>query len=150
MTWFSILILLLIALCVFYFRPLTKLFLVSKIWDLVVLTIIILITVLEVFSSYVMPYLAYQDTANLPCGPASPQAICYNLKQPLCEEAWASYHDLCKVEMAPEIAARGPTGLVGPIITKCKAKKFDKVFGFNRKNSDSLICRSYFRYLKGE
>ena len=150
MTWLFPLTLCFLAVAIFYLRPLTRLFQIAKIWDLVLLTIIILIIVLEVFSSYVMPYLAYQDTANLPCGPASPQGLCYNLKQPLCEEAWSSYHELCKVEMAPEIAARGPTGLVGPIITKCKARKFDKVFGFNRKNSDSLICRSYFRYLKGD
>lgn len=131
-------------------KPISKLLDQNGVWDYIVSTIGILLFVLHLTSTYLLPKLMFEETANLPCGPASPQGLCYTLKQEVCENAWNSFHETCKIERADEIKAKGPSGLVGPIITKCKAQKLDKIFKFNRTQSSSIICGAYFNYIESE
>lgn len=143
-------LLLLLSFWLFIKRPISTYLGQNGAWDYVFATVGSLLFILHITSVYIVPKLVFEDTANEPCGPASAQALCYTINQNICENAWNSFHEICKIEKAAEIKAKGPSGLVGPIITKCKAQKLDKIFRFNRTNSTSLICSAYFNYIESE
>lgn len=125
-------------------RPLSEKLLLHYAWDFVLATIGILLFTLHIMSTYIIPYFLSEESSGLPCEVASPQALCYSIKKPICEKAWVSFHESCKIDKAKEIKSMGLSGLVGPIIVKCKAQKFDKMFYYNRVDSTSLICSAYF------
>jgi len=140
-------ILLAIGLLFMVFRPVSKFLLKPAYWDISAGTITIIVFLIYVMSAYVSPAMIEEDLSREPCGSNTPQGACYNLERNLCENIWQKMTELCKQELADVIKAR-PTGLIGPALNRCSARKMDKAVRFNRAHADSAYCHAYFKYLE--
>jgi hypothetical protein len=128
------------------YRPLAKRADISPYWEVGIGAATIILFIIFIYSSYITPQRIIEDLAKAPCGSDTPQGYCYSLERKVCETMWEKATEDCKVEMADWLNAR-PTGLIGPALNRCKAKKMDKVVHFNRLHTDTAYCRAYFEYL---
>ncbi|MNL32892.1 hypothetical protein D3C87_1547700 [compost metagenome] len=128
------------------YRPLSRRAGILPYWEIGAGVLAIIFFIIFVYSSYITPQRIEEDLAKAPCGSNTPQGICYSLDRKVCETMWEKAHLECRQEMADVLASR-PTGLIGPALNRCKAKKMDKVVHFNRANTESAYCKAYFEYI---
>lgn len=129
------------------FRPISRLTLGPGYWDVGVGTATVIIFVIYIMSAYVTPAMIEDDLAKEPCGSNTPQGSCYSLDRKLCENIWAKFSAECRNDLADMIKAR-PTGLMGPALNRCSARKMDKAVHFNRVQGDTAYCKAYFKYIE--
>lgn len=128
-------------------QPLARKAGISNYWEIGFGSITIISFLIYLMSTFVTPRMIEEDLAKQPCGSDTPQGRCYNLKRDLCETLWEKAHGECQQEMADIFKSR-PTGLVGPTLNRCKARHMDKGIRFNRANTDSKYCQTYFHYIE--
>jgi hypothetical protein len=128
-------------------RPLARKAGIAPYWEIGVGALTVVIFMIYLVSAYVTPRMIEEDLAKAPCGIDTPQGYCYALDRKLCETLWEKANGECRVELADVIAAR-PTGLIGPTLNRCKAKKLDKVVHFNRNHTDTNYCKAYYEYIE--
>jgi hypothetical protein len=133
-------VLLIIGALLIYFRPLAKATQISIYWEIGVGSLAI------VMNTYVVQKEVEEGLAKQPCGPSSPQGMCYNLDRDVCEMAWNNVDAGCKAEAEPVLKER-PGALIGPIINRCKARRMDKGFRYNRIKANTVVCRAYFNLI---
>lgn len=129
------------------FRPLAKATGVPIYWEIGAGALLVVFFAVHLSSTYVQPAMMEEELAKRPCGEGSPQGLCYNLNQALCETAWASAESRCKVEVSAILKDR-PSALVGPVMNRCRAQKMDTELRYNRANTDSAYCKSYFEFIE--
>ena len=141
-------ILLALSVLIMIKRPLGRLLQLPAAWEVGIATLGVLAFVFHFSIAYVIPYMEFEEQVNAPCGQKTPQGQCYEVPRELCLQVWTQYESLCKVELADTLKKLGPSGMQGPVIQKCQGQKFDKVMKFNRKNSFTFYCSSYFQFLE--
>lgn len=129
------------------YRPLSKRAGILPYWEIGAGALSIIFFVIFIYSSYITPQRIEEDLAKAPCGSNTPQGICYSLERKVCETMWEKANAECRIEMSDVLASR-PTGLIGPALNRCKAKKMDRVVHFNRANTNSAYCKAYFQYIE--
>lgn len=128
-------------------QPLARKAGISVYWEIGLGAVTIIAFLIFLMSTFVTPRMIEEDLAKQPCGSDTPQGRCYNLKRDLCEVLWEKAHEECQQEMADIFKSR-PTGLVGPTLNRCKARHMDKGIRFNRANTDTAYCQTYFDYIE--
>lgn len=97
--------------------------------------------------SYILVQKILSNEEDLkPCGTKSPQGQCYNLTPEACLAAWNHYEEGCWQEAKANV--QSPSQLLGSAVNKCAIKKFHLYMGYNLKNQDDEICKSYFQKAK--
>jgi hypothetical protein len=129
-------------------NPISKKYGVSQYYDIGIGASLVFFAFVYVIFAYVVPRYQTEDD-TLPCGPMSPQAICYGLDPVICKDAWDSFEPACDEEIKP-IREKRPSALIHPIKLKCQARKFDKITFYNRRKSDSPFCQKYFKKIDNE
>ncbi|WP_413287742.1 hypothetical protein [Bdellovibrio sp. HCB337] len=128
-------------------RPLEKATGISMYWEIGAGALLVVMFAIHLSSTYVQPAMMEEEIAKRPCGEDSPQGLCYNLTKSLCETAWASAEARCKAEVSGILKNR-PSALVGPIMNRCRAQKMDLELRYNRANTDTGYCKSYFEFIE--
>ena len=128
-------------------QPLARQTDISNYWEIGIGAIAIIAFLIYLMSAFVTPNMIEQELAKQPCGSDTPQGRCYNLKRDLCETLWEKATQECQLEMA-DIFKNRPTGLVGPTLNRCKARHMDKGIRFNRADTESTYCKTYFEYIE--
>lgn len=128
-------------------RPVARLTQGPVFWDIGLGTATVIVFVIYFMSVSVSPAMIEEDLAKEPCGSKTPQGVCYNLGRSLCESLWEKAAGDCRQELADVVKAR-PTGLIGPALLRCGARKMDKGIRFNRANEQTPYCKAYFSYLE--
>lgn len=141
-----------IVLCVLglglaFYRPLSRLLGIQPYWEIGAGSLFTILFVIHLTSIFVMEPAMEEELAKRPCGPDSPQGRCYSLEKSLCESAWQGAESQCKSDLAQFIKER-PSGLIGPALNRCRARRMDQVLKFNRTNTDSNYCRAYFEAIE--
>ncbi|MBK9322532.1 MAG: hypothetical protein IPM97_06195 [Bdellovibrionaceae bacterium] len=129
------------------FKPLSQLTKVSIYWEIGFGALLIIIFLFSITKTYVTPQISDEDLAKKPCGSSSPQGACYSLEKDLCEKAWANAEASCKAEVTQLMKDR-PSAIIGPAVNRCRAKKVDQFLRFNRTNTESPFCKSYFEFIE--
>lgn len=143
----GLIIVLAIGLLFVGFRPLSRFFLTPRYWDISAGAGVLIILIIYLMTAIVTPGMIEEDLAKEPCGSQSPQGACYKLDPNLCRSLWDKSFSECKQELANNFNAH-PTALIGPVINRCSARKMDKAVRYNRANSTTGYCQSYFRYIE--
>lgn len=128
-------------------QPLARKAGISNFWEIGLGAVTIIAFLIFLMSTFVTPRMIEEDLAKQPCGSDTPQGRCYNLKRDLCEVLWTKADGECQQEMADIFKSR-PTGLVGPTLNRCKARHMDKGIRFNRANTNTTYCQTYFDYIE--
>ncbi len=128
-------------------RPLANKTGLSIYWEISLGAVAVLVFSLYIISSYITPPMIEQDLAKQTCGSDTPQGRCYSLERKACETLWEKVAEDCRQQMADLMKAR-PTGLTGPALNRCKARRLDKIIHFNRAQTDSHYCKEYFKYIE--
>ncbi len=129
-------------------RPLSRFFKSPLYWDVGLGTGVLIVFIIYLMMAVINPIMTEEDLAKEPCGSQSPQGACYKLESSTCKAIWGKSVNECKQEFANEFKAR-PTALIGPAINRCAARKMDKSVHYNRVNSATNYCKSFFKYLEG-
>lgn len=108
----------------------------------------ILAFVFHLTSSLVVPYLDELEQARLPCGSESEQLQCYRMPAQSCKKIWKNLEVSCREDLKEVLSNRSPSALVGPIISKCQKKKFDKNLTYSRVKNGTSMCQNYFAWLE--
>lgn len=140
-------LILVVGLLLMVFRPISRVTLSPIYWDIGIGTGAVIIFLIYLMTAVVTPAMIEDDLAKEPCGAQSPQGACYKLEPDLCRTIWDKSIGDCKQELADVIKAR-PTGLIGPALNRCSARKMDKSIRFNRVQADTAYCKAYFSYLE--
>jgi hypothetical protein len=142
-------ILFVLGLVFIFFRPLAKLLGIQPYWEIGAGALFSIAFVFHLTTIFVMEPAMEEELAKKPCGESSPQGRCYTLEKSLCETAWQGAEAQCKTELAQFIKEH-PSGLIGPALNRCRARKMDQVLKFNRTNTESDYCRAYFEAIQGK
>lgn len=124
-------------------RPLEKALRIPPYWEIGAGALFTILFVFHLTTIFIMEPAMEEELAKRPCGPDSPQGRCYSLEKSLCESAWQGAETQCKSDLAQYMKER-PSGLIGPALNRCRARRMDQVLKFNRTNTDSAYCRAYF------
>ncbi len=128
------------------FRPIEKTTGISPYWEIGFGSLLVVFFAITVTSNFVMEPMNEEELAKKPCGASSPQGSCYSIEYSLCEIAWQRAESHCKSEMAQVMRDR-PSALIGPTLSRCRAKQMDQALRYNRTNTDSAYCKSYFEHI---
>ena len=140
-------ILFVLGLGLIFLRPISKAFGIQPYWEVGAGALFFILFVIHLTSIFVMEPAMEEELAKRPCGPESPQGRCYSLEKSLCESAWQGAESQCKSDLAQFIKER-PSGLIGPALNRCRARRMDQVLKFNRANADTPYCRAYFEIIE--
>ena len=131
------------------YRPLAKHLGIQPYWEVGAGALLIIMFCIQLTSIFVMKPAMEEELAKKPCGPESPQGRCYSLEKSLCETAWHGAEAQCRNELAG-FMKQHPSGLIGPALNRCRARKMDQVLRYNRTNTDSEYCKAYFEVVEGK
>lgn len=140
-------VLFVLALGLLFFRPFSRFFGVQPYWDFGGGALLTILFVIQMTTFFVMEPAMEEELAKRPCGNDSPQGRCYSLEKSLCESAWQGAEQQCKAELAQFVKDR-PSGLVGPALNRCRARRMDQVLKFNRINTETAYCQAYFEAIE--
>lgn len=140
-------LILIACLLLMFFKPISKYTLSSRYIDYGIGTVVLIILFIVVIATYVSPAMIEEDLAKEPCGSATPQGVCYSIDHGLCQSLWQKARGDCQIEMSDIIKSR-PTGLIGPGLNRCSARKMDKAIRYNRAKTESAYCKAYFKYIE--
>lgn len=131
------------------FRPLERVLGIPPYWEIGAGALFIILFAFQMTSFFVMESAMEEELAKRPCGPESPQGRCYSLEKSLCETAWQGAEAQCKNELASYVK-QNPSGLIGPAMNRCRARKMDQVLRYNRTNTETEYCKAYFGVVEGK
>jgi hypothetical protein len=96
---------------------------------------------------FLVPMMAEEEAASLPCATQSLELQCYTFSQENCSVVWDHFAKDCTDEVKRTIISRRSTALTGPIVRKCIYKKLDQSFRTNRRTPTNEACEKLFSSL---